>query len=337
MARCSGPGAALGMALRILKQLSGRLSPRPRTSPRSRPQPPILLVWICRFSRIVMFAASWAYTARLVPTPVSATATNPVTMPRTLIASTPIRPAQAGRGWQARELSESGFERDTRGERPHSSRPSRGPDGDGEEAMMASVAAGRFLVAVVPRGRDRHRRARPRPRPERDAMVSLDRPDGRRALPAFTRTAELAAWNPAARFVGHRRHARRGGRQRRLRCPLVLDLGQPHARELRSSHVWASRCSGLASPEKDPFVADAGRGRGRAEEAVTGICDVCRRPPGRSGRNADPRSGPVRGRGPGHEGGGDSPPTGSSARASTGSPSASAVDRTARRFVGGAT
>ena len=55
----------------------------------------------------------------------------------------------AGTSWQARELSESGFERDTGVSDPALIAAIARADEDGEEAMMASVAAGRFLVAVV--------------------------------------------------------------------------------------------------------------------------------------------------------------------------------------------
>lgn len=75
-ARSLWSGAALGAVLfEILKQLSGRLLASTSNQPAFQAFgiSLILLVWIYYFSRIVMFAASWAYTARPVPTPVSAT------------------------------------------------------------------------------------------------------------------------------------------------------------------------------------------------------------------------------------------------------------------------
>lgn len=192
----------------------------------------------------------------------------------------------AGTSWQARELSESGFERDTGVSDPALIAAIARADEDGEEAMMASVAAGRFLVAVVPHAveiaTDEHGLAHD-PSVEM-AMVSLTAPDGRRALPAFTGTAELAAWNPAARPVPVTADTLAEAAVSEGCDVLVLDLGQPHARELRSSHVWALAMQRpWLPPEKDPFVADAVGAAVAREEAVTASATYAASPPGTLG------------------------------------------------------
>ena len=72
------------------------------------------------------------------------------------------------------------------------------------------------------------------------AVVTLTAPDGRRALPVFTSTAALAAWDPSARPVPVD-GARAAQSAVAEGCHvIVVDLGRRASRrELRPSMVWA--------------------------------------------------------------------------------------------------
>jgi hypothetical protein len=105
--------------------------------------------------------------------------------------------------WQGRTLTGTGFDHDTGGAdatlaellaRPEESRDPR--------EVVAAVAAARLIVPVVAvPGEIDTSSALPVDATSDMASVTLVATDGQRALPAFTSTAALAAWNPEARPV----------------------------------------------------------------------------------------------------------------------------------------
>ncbi len=90
------------------------------------------------------------------------------------------------------------------------------------------------------------------------AVVTLTAPDGRRALPVFTSTAALSAWDPTARPVPVD-GARAAQSAVAEGCQVVVvDLGGSAPTELRSSMVWAlAQNAGWTPAHTDPFVARA--------------------------------------------------------------------------------
>ena len=164
----------------------------------------------------------------------------------------PLHTDSGGVPWTGRALSPSGFE---------------GDDGSAEPAVARAVAAGdlsgvvaalpgvRLLVPVVADGGD-------------IALVTLTAPDGRRALPAFTCTSALAAWDASARPVpvAARRAALSAVDEG---CELiVLDPGTASLLLPRPA-VWAlaQGAEWVPSPRRDD-VAQALR------RAVTGVPEV---------------------------------------------------------------
>ena len=162
----------------------------------------------------------------------------------------------AGVPWARRELTPSGFESDTGTSDPALRAALAGND---EPALMRAVAAARFLVAVVAHADELV--------PGEDglvhdasvdmALVTLRAPDGRTALPAFTGLAELATWDPAARPVPVAADRMAQAAIAEGCGQIVVDLGQPHARELRASQVWAlAMRREWLPPHTDPVVAE---------------------------------------------------------------------------------
>ena len=88
------------------------------------------------------------------------------------------------------------------------------------------------------------------------AAVTLVAPDGQRALPVFTGTDALAAWDPAARPVPVT-PARAGQAAVAEGCDvIVVDVAGPATRVLRPSMVWAlAQQRPWEPPHTDPFVA----------------------------------------------------------------------------------
>ncbi|MBM6403677.1 SseB family protein [Phycicoccus sp. CSK15P-2] len=144
----------------------------------------------------------------------------------------------AGTPWVARDLSASGFETDTGDADPVlAAALSAGPDDLG---LMRAVEQARLVVPVVaePGGVD----ASGGPAVEKSAdmaVVTLVAPDGRRALPVFTGTSSLAAWDPGARPVPVTA-ARAAQAAVSEGCDvLVLDVAGPATVVLRPSMLWA--------------------------------------------------------------------------------------------------
>ena len=199
--------------------------------------------------------------------------------------------------------------------------------------MMASVAAGASSSPsshiAVEIATDEHR---PRPRPERvgdgDA-VSLTAP--RRPSSAAGVHRDRRTWaQSSGAGAGHRRHARRGGCQRRAAMSRARPRPAARPRAAVQSRLGPEDAAALASPRRDLLRCRRGRGRGRAGGSGHGIRTGAASPPGRFrssftlilGLDRSAVEALVT------RVGSDSPPTGSSARID-GSPSASAVDRTA--------
>lgn len=161
--------------------------------------------------------------------------------------------------WAGRDLGPSGFEDDTGAADPALLALLADPDTD-DTTLMAAVEAARFVVPIV---------AEPTPGTVDMAAVTLLAPDGTRALPVFTGTAALEAWDPTARPVPVT-PARAGQAAVQERCDVVVvDVAGPATRVLRPSMVWAlAQQRPWQPPHTDPFVA-----RG-VEHATDGEDDV---------------------------------------------------------------
>ncbi len=88
------------------------------------------------------------------------------------------------------------------------------------------------------------------------AVVLLDNPDGRTALPVFSSAADLAAFDTSLRPVpvtAERAAEAAISEQAQL---MVLDCASEHAAEVRSSMLWALvQRQPWLPPHEDPFVA----------------------------------------------------------------------------------
>ena len=229
--------------------------------------------------------------------------------------------------WAGRDLSPSGFEADTGAAdpalRPALAHPRRRP---GPDARRRGEPVRRARRRRADRGRH-VRRARRSTTQVDMAAVTLVAPDGQRALPVFTGTDALTAWDPEARPVPVT-PARAGQAAVVEGCDvIVVDVAGPATRVLRPSMVWALAQQRPWEPaHTDPFVdrsvrrIRARRGRRHGLRARGG--EPARR--GGAGRRARPaaRPRPRAGARPWPPGwGSGSPPTASCAPASTASPS----------------
>ncbi|MGL5852791.1 MAG: SseB family protein [Phycicoccus sp.] len=158
--------------------------------------------------------------------------------------------------WAGRDLSPSGFEADT-GAADRALRAALAGTPADDVALARAVEGARLLVPVVaaPTGVDDSGGLAVETSVDM-AVVTLVAPDGRHALPAFTGTDALAAWDPAARPVPVT-PARAAQAAVAEGCDvMVLDVAGPATRVLRPSMVWAlaQRRPWLPAHE-DPFVA----------------------------------------------------------------------------------
>ncbi len=168
----------------------------------------------------------------------------------------------AGTLWRGRVLESTGFDGDTGAADPLLLQAIRvrvaTPSAEADARFVELVASARWLIPVVAllgeagasddglvveKSTDM-------------AVVTLTAPDGRRALPVFTSTAALAAWDPSARPVpvdGVRaaQAAIAEGCQ-----VLVVDLGSEAPSEVRPSMVWAlAQGVSWTAAHTDPFVS----------------------------------------------------------------------------------
>lgn len=164
-----------------------------------------------------------------------------------------IGPADtAGVPWGGRELTGAGFAGDTGEADPALVSALREADDAG---LVAALAGARLLVPLTA--------VEGAQGPQGDAstdmaVVLLDHPDGRTALPAFTSLAALADLDPAMRPVpvtAERAAEAVIGERADL---LVLDCASATAREVRASMVWAlAQRRPWVAAHADPFVAAA--------------------------------------------------------------------------------
>ncbi|HEU4332569.1 MAG TPA: SseB family protein [Lapillicoccus sp.] len=170
----------------------------------------------------------------------------------------------AGTPWSGRTLSGTGFDADTGSADAavlealadaHAQ-----PSADADARLVRAAATARWLVPVVAvldeaeQGNHGHTVEK---RTDM-AVITLTAPDGRRALPIFTSTAALAAWDPTARPVPVSA-ARAAQAAVAEGCHVaVVDLGSAAPTELRPSMVWALAQEAEWHPaHTDPFVAQA--------------------------------------------------------------------------------
>ncbi|MFX4288135.1 SseB family protein [Janibacter sp. G349] len=163
----------------------------------------------------------------------------------------------AGVPWQGRELPTGGFAGDT-GEADPALR--RALTSAGEAEVVEHLAAARLFVPVKAVATDtaegEHGVVSDK---EADmAVVLLEHPDGRTALPVFSSIADMTAFDTSARPVpveAARAAQAAVGEQADL---MVLDCASEHAFEVRASMVWALAQQRAWLPaHEDPFVADS--------------------------------------------------------------------------------
>jgi hypothetical protein len=147
--------------------------------------------------------------------------------------------------------------------------------GDVEQAAAALVAA-RVLVPVVAVLGDGPAPIGPHGRPvDRSAdmaVATLVAPDGRRALPVFTSSAALGAWDAAARPVPAEGPRAALSAVQDGCVALVVDPGSPGSVVLPRPALWAlAQARPWVPPERDPEVADAVRAAVGGQEKVAAV------------------------------------------------------------------
>ena len=171
--------------------------------------------------------------------------------------------------WAGRDLSPSGFEADTGTADPALLAALATPGDDA--ALMAAIEAGRFVVPIVAEPTELDTTGEHAVEKQVDlAAVTLVAPDGQRALPVFSGTDALAAWDPDARPVPVT-PARAGQAAVSEGCDvIVVDVAGPATRVLRPSMVWAlAQQRPWQQPHTDPFVARSVAAAVRTEDDVT--------------------------------------------------------------------
>lgn len=179
-----------------------------------------------------------------------------------------------GLPWAGRTLTGTGFDDDT-GEADGRLTGLLGQAHPDPVAVVAAVAQARLVVPIVAvPGEIDDSSGLPVDATSDMASVTLVAPDGQRALPAFTSTGALAAWNPEARPVPvtAQRAALAAVQEG---CDVIpLDLGAPPgpaAYTLRPSMVWALAMGRAWAPaHEDAHVAAAVAAAVAPEPAVTG-------------------------------------------------------------------
>jgi len=171
--------------------------------------------------------------------------------------------------WSGRELSPSGFEADSGAADPRLLAALASPGDD--LTLMRAVEASRFVVPVVADLTEADTTGEHAVEKQVDmAAVTLVAPDGQRALPVFTGTDALAAWDPTARPVPVS-PARAGQAAVSEGCDVVVvDVAGPATRVLRPSMVWAlAQQRPWEPPHTDPFVERSVAAALRDEDDVT--------------------------------------------------------------------
>jgi hypothetical protein len=144
----------------------------------------------------------------------------------------------AGVPFGGRELSSTGFDGDTGAADP--ALVTALADPLDEVALMAAVSGARLLVPIVAEPVSLDDSGEHTVEKQTDmAAVTLVAPDGTRALPVFSSTAAITAWDPEARPVPVTA-ARAAQAAVSERCDvMVVDLAGPRTVALRPSMVWA--------------------------------------------------------------------------------------------------
>lgn len=178
------------------------------------------------------------------------------------------RADSAGVPWGGRTLPSTGFEGDD-GSRPAALAEALA--GGEDRALVDALRGARLLVPVAAVAAETGEGVDGLPaEKETDmAVVLLDNPDGRTALPVFSSLADLAAFDPSLRPVpvtAERAAEAAISEQAQL---MVLDCSSEHAAEIRPSMLWALAQRQPWQPaQDDPFVATA------VHEAVRGVPEV---------------------------------------------------------------
>lgn len=140
-----------------------------------------------------------------------------------------------------------------------------------EQAVLAALPGARLLVPVVAvlgeaeTGPDGLRREKTSDM----AVPTIQAPDGRRALPAFTSTASLARWRPDARPVAVPLHQALQAVAHERADALLIDLAGPTTYELSGPALRMMARGGTgAEPLDDPAVLAALRDAVAAEPDV---------------------------------------------------------------------
>ncbi|MEU2853185.1 SseB family protein [Streptomyces syringium] len=143
--------------------------------------------------------------------------------------------------------------------------------GDAEAGVLAALRAARLLVPVVAvlgeveTGPDGLRREKTSDM----AVPTLQAPDGRKALPAFTSIETLARWRADARPVAVPLHQALQAAAHEKADTIVLDLAGPVPYQLTGPALLAlAEGRDSADPSADPAVTDALRSVLAAEAGV---------------------------------------------------------------------
>lgn len=179
----------------------------------------------------------------------------------------------AGTPWAGRALTGTGFDADDGGADEEwlaaLAAVQGSPSAAADAELVRAAAAARWLVPVVAVLAEENDADEAREAYEAEhghavdhrtdmAVVTLTRPDGRRALPVFTSVAALTAWDPTARPIPV--SAARGARAAVAEgCQVaVVDLGSATPTELRPSMLWALAQEAEWRPaHTDLFVAQS--------------------------------------------------------------------------------
>ncbi len=176
----------------------------------------------------------------------------------------------AGVPWSGRSLPDAGFTGDTGAADPALLAAMTGAD---DATLVPALVGARVLVPVaavaaeVGEGVEGLHSDK-----ETDmAVVLLDHPDGRTALPVFTSLAALADFDPALRPVPVTAERAAQAAISEGADVVVVDCASPQAREVRRSMMWAlAQDQAWLPAHEDPFVQRAVAAACAPHDAVVG-------------------------------------------------------------------
>ncbi|GCD93837.1 hypothetical protein EHYA_01488 [Embleya hyalina] len=176
--------------------------------------------------------------------------------------------------FSGKSIPDTGFPDDDGSAHPALERALAAPEVD-DEAVSRALCEARLLVPVVAILTEEEDVAPGELRREKSsdmAVPTIQGPDGRRALPAFTSVAALARWRADARPIpveaaraAHAAYAEEAD-------TLLLDLAGPYPHEVSGSRLRAV-AEGRAhlAPHRDPEVLGAVREAVHSESAVSAV------------------------------------------------------------------